>query len=51
MKTPTDASTGAFIIGFIKTRWISMPITNATAIVMKNATQYGTPASIRVSAM
>ena len=49
--TPTEASTGASIIGRIRMRSISRPMTNETTTVMTKATQYGSPALIRVSAM
>ena len=39
MNTPTEASTGAFIMGRIRMRSISMPMQKDTATVMKKATQ------------
>ena len=39
MNTPTEASTGAFIIGRIRIRSISRPMTKEKMTVTKNATQ------------
>ena len=39
MKTPTSASTGAFVTGRIRMRSITTPMTKETTTVMKKATQ------------
>ena len=48
MNTPTADRIGAFVIGRISTRSITVPMTNETTTVRTNAPQYGTPAWISV---